>query len=78
MDRYINRFGDIIAEIDSRIKYILLRIKNLIANFNTDGSSELAWAKICRATINQNEVILWASGYYFGCLGLREVFRVSF
>lgn len=51
---------------------------NLIANWNTDGSAELAGAPICAAHVYSDHVILYASGYYFCRPGCWEIYRLSF
>lgn len=58
-------------------KRIPPRAYNLIANWNSDGSAELAGAPICEAAVYHDHVILYASGYYFGRLGCWEIFKLS-
>ena len=54
------------------------RAYNLIANWNTDGSAELAGAQICEAFVYPDHVRLYASGYYTGRPGCWEIHRMAF
>lgn len=66
------------VELDGGVRHIPSRVHNLIANWNTDGSAELAGAPICEAYVAPGKVTLYASGYYFGCMGLVSVFTMAF
>ena len=49
--------------------------RQFVYNWMVNGSQQLVIAPVCEAYIGENSVQLYASGYYFGRMGLVKVFE---
>ena len=49
--------------------------RQFVYNWMVNGSQQLVIAPVCEAYIGENSVRLYASGHYFGRMGLVKVFE---